>query len=66
MKIKSREDFVDFWARYVRDNPKRVWQPQVKALVDSQIIMANRFYQRLAKTKDGRRKIKLLRNIKNK
>ncbi len=64
MKIKSREDFVEFWARYVRDNPRGVWKPQVKALVDSQIIMANRFYKRLAKTKGGRRKIEMLRRMK--
>ena len=60
MKVKTRSDFVDFWANYVRNNPIEVWKPQVRELIDSQIIMANRFYERLARTRGGKKKIEML------
>lgn len=61
MRDKSHDEQVKRWAEFVRDNPASVWKPEVKKIVDSQIIMANRFYARLAKTKKGREKIRELR-----
>ncbi len=51
---------VERWAEFVRTHKREKWQPQVKALVDSQIIIANRFYKRLARTKGGKEKIRKL------
>ncbi len=35
---------------FVRNNPRSVWKKEVGPFVDAQIIMANRFCARLAKT----------------
>ena len=60
MRDKTHMEQVEKWAEFCRDNPRSVWIKQVKPLVDSQIIMANRFYKRLARTKGGKYKIKEL------
>lgn len=61
MRDKSHEEQVVRWAEFVRDHPIEVWKAEVKKIVDSQIIMANNFYKRLAGTKGGREKIAKLR-----
>ena len=66
MRDKSHNEQVERWARFVRDNPYHVWKPHVKNLVDSQILIANRFYARLAKTKGGKEKIRQLRDLRAK
>ena len=48
---KTHEEFIDRWAKFVRENPRHVWHPQFKDFQDSLIIMANRFYTNLAKEK---------------
>ncbi len=58
---KTHMDQVERWARFVRDNPRRVWKKEQAALVDAQLAIANRFYSRLEKTPDGREKIRRLR-----
>lgn len=65
MRDKSHKEQVERWARFVRDNPISKWKPEVKKIVDSQIIMANRFYKRLARTKEGRKKIRKIQNDKS-
>ncbi len=54
---------VERWANFVKTHPRSVWIKQVGPLVDSQIIMANRFYERLAKTENGAEKIRKLRGL---
>jgi len=54
---------VERWANFVKTHPRSVWIKQVGPLVDSQIIMANRFYERLSKTEGGMEKIRKLRGI---
>ena len=61
---KTHMEQVERWARFVRDHPRSVWIKEVGPLIDSQIIMANRFYERLAKTKGGIEKIKKLRELR--
>lgn len=61
MRDKTHREQVERWARFVRDNPIRVWKGEQARIVDSQIIMANRFYSRLEKTPGGREKIRKLR-----
>ena len=60
---KSHMDHVLRWAEFVRTHPRSEWIRHVKPLIDSQIIMANRFYTNLAKTEAGRKKIKELKGI---
>ena len=63
LKDKSHDEQIGRWAIYVRDNPHE-WKKQLKPFLDSQILIARRFYNNLSKTEEGRKKIELL--IKNK
>lgn len=60
---KARMEKVETWAKYVRDHPRSEWIKEIKPLIDSQIIMANRFYTNLSKTKEGREKIRKIRGL---
>jgi hypothetical protein len=62
MRDKSHIEQVERWAEYCRNNPD--WKKKLKPFLDAQIIMANRFYKKLAETPEGREKIKELRAIK--
>ena len=64
MRDKTHDEQVERWARYVKDNPDK-WKSQLKPFIDGQIIMARRFYYKLAETSEGMKKIKLLRNLNN-
>ena len=57
---KDHEEQIERWANYVRENPNE-WKKHLKPFLDAQIIMAQRFYNNLAKTEEGRKKINLLR-----
>jgi hypothetical protein len=59
----SRIEQIDRWANYVRNNPNS-WKKHLKPFLDSQIIIANRFYKAIAKTKKGKEKLKILKNLK--
>ena len=59
---KSHDEQIERWAVFVRDNPHE-WKKQLKPFLDSQILMARRFYKNLSETEEGRKKIELL--IKN-
>lgn len=63
MRDRTHKEHIERWAAFVRSHPRSVWIKQVKPLVDSQIIMAERFYQRLAKTKGGKEKIRKLKRL---
>ena len=62
MRDKSHIEQVERWAEHVKNNPQ-TWKKQLKPFLDAQIIMAIRFYNKLAQTPEGREKIKLLRNL---
>lgn len=53
---------VKRWAKYVKSHND--WKKEQKKLIDSQIKMARRFYNKLKKTEEGREKIKRLKKIK--
>ena len=57
---KSHEKELIRWADYVKNNPKE-WKVRLKPFLDAQIIMARRFYQKLSKTEEGRRKLDEIR-----
>jgi len=61
---KTHAEQIERWARYVRENPDK-WKAGFKKFIDSQLIMSRRFYQKLAETEEGRKKIKLLKGLKN-
>jgi len=58
---KSHDEQIERWADYVRENPSE-WKKHLKPFLDAQIIIARRFYKRLAETDGGREKINLLMN----
>jgi len=55
-------DQIEFWAHKCRQNVKEC-QRQVNKFVNAQIEIANSFYKRLAKTRNGRQKIMQLKRI---
>ena len=63
MRDKTHREQIERWAEYVKNNPKE-WKKKLKPFLDAQIIMAKRFYSKLAETEEGRKKIELLRGIK--
>lgn len=65
MRNRTHSEQVIRWAEYVKKNPRSVWIKEVKPLIDSQIIMANNFYERLAKTDGRMEKIRKLRKRKS-
>ena len=60
MRDKTHEEQIERWAKFVRDNPDK-WKEKLKPFLDSQILIARRFYSKLAESEEGREKIKLLR-----
>jgi hypothetical protein len=63
MKDQTRMEHIEKWARFVRDNPRSVWKAELKQLIDSQIVMANRFYSMLGRMPGGKEKIRKLREL---
>ncbi|MEK6890837.1 MAG: hypothetical protein AABX03_01740 [Nanoarchaeota archaeon] len=59
---EEHKDQIERWANYVREHPYE-WKSKLKPFIDGQIIMARRFYSKLAETSEGMEKIKLLRNL---
>jgi hypothetical protein len=59
IREQSHTDQIERWARFVRDNPN--WKKQFKKFSDAQIILSRKAYEKLLKTEEGRKKIKLLR-----
>lgn len=64
MRDRTHTEHVERWAKFVKENPRSIWIREVGPLIDAQIIMANSFYERLAKVEGGTEKIKKLRNLK--
>ena len=61
VRDKSHLDQIKRWANFIRENPGE-WKKKHKDFIDAQIIIARRFYKKLAETEEGRKKIILLRN----
>jgi hypothetical protein len=60
---KERLKRIEIWAKFVKTHKREEWKPQLKDLIDSQIIIANRFYKNLEKTPPGKEKIRKLMNL---
>ena len=59
MRDQSHKEHIERWANYVRENPDK-WKSKLKPFLDAQIIMARRFYKKLAETEQGREKLEEL------
>jgi len=62
MRDKSHPEQIKRWAKFVRENPK-MWKEKLKPFLDSQIIMARRFYKKLSETEEG---LKIIKNLRMK
>jgi len=60
MRDKTHKEQIERWAEYVKNNPD--WKKHLKPFLDAQIIMARRFYKRLAETPGGKEKLKLIKS----
>ena len=64
MRDRTHIEHIERWAEFVKAHPRSTWIREVGPLIDSQIIMANTFYERLAKAEGGIEKIRKLRKLK--
>ncbi len=60
---KSHEEQIERWAKYVKENPDK-WKSKLTPFLNAQIIIANRFYKKLAETPGGKEKIKEIQMLK--
>jgi len=44
-KLKTREDFVKFWAKYVKTHRDEEWSKQQNRLINSQIKISRDFFK---------------------
>lgn len=56
--FSERINFIKYWADYIRKNSDNNWSEGQAKLIDSQIDSSRRFYKKLAKMEEGRKKIK--------
>ena len=59
---RSHSEQIERWAEFVRDNPD--WKKKFREFSDGQILLARKAYAKLAQTKEGMRKIKILKGIR--
>lgn len=65
---QSHQNQVERWAQFCLENPEE-WKKIQKEFIDAQFFMAERFYQKLMQTADGRKifyELKKMRIAKNK
>lgn len=60
---KSRMEQVEMWANFVKTHPREEWEKYLKQFIDRRIEAENDFFKELAKTKEGRAKIRLMKMI---
>lgn len=63
MRDRTHIEHIERWAKFVKTHPRSIWIREVVPLIDAQIIMANTFYERLAKVEGGIEKIRKLRKV---
>jgi hypothetical protein len=63
MRDKSHNEQIERWAEFVRENPGK-WKIKLKDFLDSQIIMARRFYKKLLESDEGKDIIQRLKQEK--
>ena len=51
---EERENFVKFWAAYMKTVDDNVWSKQQNIIINSQIHNSKEFYRNLSGTEEGR------------
>ena len=64
MRDKTHEEQITRWAEFVRNNPDK-WKPFHTEYINAQFEKSEKFYKKLAKTKEGKRTIIKLFGIRN-
>jgi len=64
MTDKSHDEFVERWAKFVKNNPKN-WQKTHSDFINAQFSLHKEFLKKLSKQKNGAQKIVQIYNIKN-
>jgi len=64
MRDKTHSEQIERWAKYVKENPEN-WKSKFNEFINSQIEISRRFYKELAKTDEGKEKIKKIKSLKN-
>jgi len=62
MRDKTHLEQIERWGKFVKENPNN-WKKEHSEFIDAQIKKSWEFYDKLEKTKNGKEKIKQLRNI---
>jgi len=44
---KTHDEFIEKWANYVKNQPRKVWKKQLNQLIDAQYQKSKEFYKRL-------------------
>ena len=60
----SHDDFIDRWILFMKKNPN-TWKKIHTKFINAQFEHAEEFYKSLSQTKEGRKKLIELYNIKN-
>ena len=63
MRDKSHEEQIKRWAEFVREHPDE-WKSKVKPFMDSQILIARRFYEKILEMPGGKARIMELRGLR--
>jgi DNA-binding MarR family transcriptional regulator len=59
---KERAEFIDFYANKIREDKEGLWRQEHKRFINSQINNANKFYERLVLTRNGKEKFMRVTN----
>ena len=59
----AHQEQIERWAKFCLENPSQ-WKKIQKEFIDAQFIMAERFYNNLSQTKEGREKLRELKRQK--
>lgn len=61
---EERENFVRFWANYIKSVNDVIWSKQQNVVINSQIDNARQFYKNLGKTERGREILERLKKFR--
>lgn len=61
---EDRENFIKFWAEFMKNVSDKEWSKQQVMLIDSQFYSARQFYSSLERTEDGKRTLRRILNLK--
>ena len=60
MRDKGHAEFIERWAKLVKNRPQEEWRPQHNEFIDAQFEISRIFRDNMEKTPEGRRALKRL------